>query len=362
MQYSFLGNSGIKVSTIGLGTMNFGAEEADVSALAEVITEFVQSGGNFIDTADVYHGGKSEEVLGKALAAAGVPRSSVVIATKVMFGGPGPNDGGLSRKHIMDGIEGSLARLGTDYVDLYQIHAWDAQTAPEVWLATMKDLLSAGKIRALGVSNLTGYQLQKVIMLARGLGVPIATLQTQYNLLCRQTEFELLPCCVEEDVAVLCWSPLKGGWLTGKFKKDEAPDADTRVGKVEAGTVKKLQSNPSYSQFADDPQVWALLDALGDIAKAGGWTVPQVATRWLLQRPAVAAVLVGPKNKAQMRDLIGAGTFTLSADQMSTLTDASAVAVPYPWEMVWRVSARGVPRVDAARAAPLFPTKKLGPL
>eukprot|EP00035_Acanthoeca_spectabilis_P037761 m.47271 g.47271 ORF g.47271 m.47271 type:complete len:362 (+) comp8840_c0_seq1:1032-2117(+) len=360
MKYVTLGTTGIKVSQICLGTMNFGSKdkpiEEEAGALATLLDAFVAKGGNFIDTADVYHGGRSEEALGHWLEKQ--TRSSVVVATKVFFGGPGPNDAGLSKVHLIDAVEKSLARLRTSYIDVYQIHAWDAQTPPESWLLTMRELVQAGKIRSVGVSNVTGWQLQKILMLAKDFGVPIASLQTQYNLLCREVEYELINCSIEEDLGVLCWSPLKGGWLTGKFKKDEAPAADSRVGLVEAGKVAKLQSNPSYSQFASDPKVWALLDTLASIAADGKRTIPQISVRWLLQRPGVTSAVIGPKNLAQLEDLLGADDIELSPAEMTQLSDASAPVLPYPYEMVWRVSARGVGRVDKDCATPLFPTKK----
>eukprot|EP00037_Helgoeca_nana_P033601 m.418601 g.418601 ORF g.418601 m.418601 type:complete len:362 (-) comp31034_c0_seq1:118-1203(-) len=361
MKYVTLGRTGIKVSQICLGTMNFGSKdkpiEEEAAAIAVVLDAFVANGGNFIDTADVYHGGRSEEVVGLWLEKQA--RSSVVIATKVFFGGPGPNDGGLSKIHLMDGVAKSLARLRTTYIDVYQIHAWDAQTPPDEWLRTMLELVQAGKIRTVGVSNVTGWQLQKIVMIARDLGVPLASLQTQYNLLCREPEFELINCALEEDVGVMCWSPLKGGWLTGKFKKDEAPAADSRVGLVEAGKVTKLQSNPSYSQFASNPRVWDLLDVMKKVATERSCTVPQVAVRWLLQRSAVTSVVIGPKNVEQLEDLMKADGVELTTGNMTMLSDVSAPTVPYPYEMVWRVSARGVDRVDSGCATPLFPTKKI---
>lgn len=360
MKYVTLGRTGIKVSQICVGTMNFGSPDRSIEdeskALGAVLDAFVAKGGNFIDTADIYHGGRSEEALGMWLETK--DRSSLVIATKVMFGGPGPNASGLSRLHLLDAVEKSLTRLKTGYIDVYQIHAWDAQTPPEEWLATMRDLVAVGKVRTVGVSNVTGWQLQRIVSTAEKLGVPLASLQMQYNLLCRQPEWELLDCSIESGLGVLCWSPLKGGWLTGKFKRGAAPDAGTRVGKVEAGKVPKLQSNPSYSQFASNEKVWTLLDTMSKVAGDTSCSVPQVAVRWLLQRPGVTAAVIGPKNVAQLEDLLAVDDIQLSPASMKLLTDSSAIDVPYPYEMVWRVSSRGVNRVDADCSAPLFPTKK----
>lgn len=293
-----------------------------------------------------YSGGGSESIVGSWLAKHG-DRASVILATKVFFASP--NGGGLSRPAVLTCVDRSLARLQTTYIDLYQIHTWDAQTAVESWMATMADLVQQGKIRAIGVSNVTGWQLQNIISVAEALSVPIASLQTQYSLLCRDPELELLDCAAFNKVGTLCWSPLKGGWLTGKFKKEEAPAADSRVGKVEAGTVKKLQSNPSYSQFKDDPKVWALLAAMEAVAAAQKKSMPQVALRWCLQRPTVKAVVIGARTPAQLEDNLGASSadgWELTDAEMTSLNEASMPSIPYPYEMVWRVSARGAPRQD----------------
>lgn len=260
-----------------------------------------------------------------------------MIATKVLFGGPGPNDRGLSRSHIMTNVEKSLKNLQTDYIDLYQIHNWDHHTAVTDWVATFRDLVQAGKVRAIGVCNVTGWQLQKIITTAQSMGVPLASLQTQYSLLCREPEFELLDCAIEEGVGWLCWSPLKGGWLTGKFRKDAAPGNDSRIGQVEAGKIAKLQSAPSYAQF-DTDKTWSLLDSLTAIATKHSKSVPQIALRWALQRRGVTSVIIGARTMEQFADNVRCTDFLLDRQDMEDLLQKSQPGVPYPYEMVWRCS------------------------
>jgi aryl-alcohol dehydrogenase-like predicted oxidoreductase len=349
MPVRYLGTTGLRVSEICMGCMNFG-DGADEFTAHEMLDQYVAAGGNFIDTADAYKGGESEAILGRWLVKQ--DREKLVIATKVYFGGPGPNDMGLSRSHIMTNVAKSLSRLQTDYIDLYQIHNWDANTKVEDWLGTMKDLVTSGKIRMLGVCNVTGWQLQKIVMTAKAIGVPMVALQTQYSLMCREPEFELLDCAINEELGWLCWSPLKGGWLTGKFTKATTPDANSRVGLVESSQRAKMQSAPSYSQYADDDKVWSLLEAMDRIASKAGKTVPQVALRWCLQRKGVTSVIIGARTPAQLADNLGAVGWTLDDADMAVLCDKSAPAVPYPYEMVWRCSTKG-DRFDGT----MFPIK-----
>jgi len=351
MKRAVLGSSGLEVSELCLGTMTFG-DTTDEGTAHKMLDSFVAAGGNFIDTADVYSGGQSEQILGNWLK--DQDRGTLVIATKHFWGGPGDN--GLSRASITAGIAKSLERLQTDYVDLYQIHCWDALVPVGDWLATMKDLVQQGKVKSIGVSNVSGWQLMKILMTAKQLGIPVASVQCQYSLLCRQPEWELLECCWHESCGFLSWSPLKGGWLTGKFKRDAAPDTDSRVGKVEAGTVKKLQSNPSYSQFADDGKVWELLDAMAAVAAAHKVSVTQVAIRWNIQRAGVTSCIIGVRTEAQLADNLGAAsTWELTQDEMDQLNALSHPETPYPYEMVWRLSAKGSERVDGN----LWPVAKM---
>ena len=248
MGYRVLGTSGLKVAEVGLGTMNF--NESNQTEAFEIIREYIGQGGNFIDTADVYSMGQSEAVVGNFLEAHAetIDRNTLVIATKVFFAGnrTDPNRAGLSRYHIKTTVEESLKRLKTDRIDLLQIHNWDELTPVKEWVGTMNDLIKEGKIRFYGVCNVTGWQLQKILSTAEALGLhaPVSV-QNQYSLLSRQVEWEVVHCALANGVAVLPWSPLKGGWLTGKFRKDEDPDPKSRVGLVRAYVNLCCRSVPS---------------------------------------------------------------------------------------------------------------------
>ena len=229
MNYRFLGKTGLRVSELCLGAMTFGRETTE-EVSRQILDRFVAAGGNFVDTADVYSRGASEEIVGRWLK--DQPRDDLVIATKVRFPmGSGPNDVGLSRKHILAGVEASLRRLQTDYIDLYQVHCWDHVTPLEETLSTLDTLVQSGKVRYIGASNFSGWQLQKAIDLSLRMGwEPFTCLQPQYNLLCRTTEWELVPVCLNEGLGIIPWSPLRGGWLSGKYRRGmTAPPAGTRV-------------------------------------------------------------------------------------------------------------------------------------
>ena len=229
MEYRNLGSTGTIVSAQCLGTMTFG-RECDEEVSHAQLDRFVERGGNFVDTADVYSSGRSEEIIGNWLRARPGVRDQVVIATKGRFPmGDGPNDAGLSRTYLSRALDASLRRLGIDAVDLYQAHAWDPLTPIDETLAFFDDAVRAGKIRYAGVSNFIGWQLQKAAILA-GEAAPIVTLQPQYNLLVRDIELEIIDVCVNEGIGVLPWSPLAGGWLTGKYARDERPTGATRLG------------------------------------------------------------------------------------------------------------------------------------
>ena len=231
MEYARLGNTGLMVSELCLGCMTFG-QEADEETSREIVGRFLDAGGNFVDTADVYSNGVSEEITGRALR--GV-RDDVVLATKVRFPmGEGPNDVGLSRKHIMQGCEDSLRRLGTDYIDLYQVHCWDEATPLEESLSALTDLVRSGKVRYIGVSNFTGWQLMRSLDVSEAGGFErFVCLQPQYSLVERNIEREVLPVCVEEGLGVIPWSPLGGGFLSGKYRRDEEPPEGSRIAGAE---------------------------------------------------------------------------------------------------------------------------------
>lgn len=362
MQYDYLGSSGVRVSRICLGTMTYGRETSEGES-HEQLSKFVDAGGNFIDTADVYNDGESERIIGRWLSKQREgTRGRLVIATKVFFGGSRTdvNAQGLSRGHITATVKAALANLQTEYIDLLQIHMWDHETPPEVWLHTIRDLIAAEKIRMFGICNVTGWQLQRIIDVGRDIGVPVVSAQLQYSLLSRGIEWELMDCCEHNGVSVLPWSALKGGWLTGKYKRGVVPCAsDGRVGLSEADPTKKNQASPSYSQFAGDEKVWALLDGMGAIAKKRGFSTSQVALRWVLQRPTVAAVIIGARNTAQFEDNMRADGIELSEEEMASLCQLSAVTISYPYEMIWRAQRGNHGRLDEQRTAPgLWPRAK----
>ena len=260
MNYRYLGRTGLKVSELCLGAMTFGRESSEAESY-QMLDHFKSVGGNFIDTADVYSLGGSEEVLGRWLK--NQKRDDFIIATKVRFNmGDGPNDLGLSRKHILAGLEASLHRLGTDYIDLYQIHGWDPGTPFEETLQTLNSLVVSGKVRYIGASNLTAWQLQKAIDLSRFNGwEPFCCLQPLYNLLDRELEWDLVPVCLNEGVGIIPWSPLRGGWLSGKYQRAmEAPPEGTRVD--EAG---KRGWGEAWDHYANE-RTWTIIDTMQEIS------------------------------------------------------------------------------------------------
>ena len=331
MQHRYLGKTGLRVSELCLGTMPFGAQTSPDDS-ARIMDEFVAQGGTFIDTADAYTRGESERVVGSWLA--GQPRDQFVVATKVFFPmGDGQNDRGASRAHIMAAVEASLRRLGTDYIDLYQVHCFDSRTPLEETLSTLDRLVTSGKIRYAGVSNFTGWQLQKAVDLCRQMGwAGPVSLQPMYNLLCRSTEWELLEVCRNEGLGVLCWSPLHAGWLSGTYRRGmDGPPAGSRIER--ASEQSRLES---WGNTATEP-TWRLLDALFDVAEQTEKSAGQVALNWLLRQPGVTAPILGARTIEHLRDNLGATDWALSDAQVTTLTDASARPQPYPYEFVNRV-------------------------
>ncbi|GIJ66799.1 aldo/keto reductase [Virgisporangium ochraceum] len=326
MEFRTLGKTGTLVSTLCLGTMTFGNETDEKGAHAQ-LDRFVDVGGNFLDTADVYTRGVSEEIVGAWLAQRNGIRDSVVIATKGRFPmGDGPNDAGLTRTHLSRALDASLRRLGTDHVDLYQAHAWDPLTPLEETLRFFDDAVRAGKIRYAGVSNFTGWQLQKAALLTSFHGLaPIVTLQPQYNLLARDIEFEILPVCGNEGIGVLPWSPLAGGWLTGKYRADEAPTGATRLGE---------NPNRGVEAYArrNNERTWQVVEAVREVASARGVSMAVVALAWLADRPSVTSVILGARTLEQLDDNLAAAGVHLSAEETARLDDASAPLVAdYPY-------------------------------
>ncbi len=326
MNYRFMGRTGMRVSDLCLGAMTFGRETSE-SDSHTILDRFIAAGGNFIDTADVYSRGISEEIVGLWLK--NQNRDNLVVATKVRFPmGEGPNEVGLSRKHIVAGIEASLRRLQTDYIDLYQVHAWDAITPLEETLSTLDVLVRTGKVRYVGVSNYTGWQLQKAIDMCRRMGwEPFTCLQPQYNLLCRSTEWELVPVCLNEGLGIIPWSPLRGGWLSGKYRRGmAAPPEGTRVEIAE-----KMGWSESWSNYNNEA-TWRVIDALLVVAEQSGKTPAQVAINWLLQKPGVTAPIIGARTIEQYEANMGSTGWSLTPEQIQTLDTASDAPAPYPYD------------------------------
>lgn len=334
MEFRNVGKTGLRVSELCLGAMTFG-EDANERSSHAMLDAFVERGGNFVDTADVYGAGRSEEIVGSWLKSK--DRDSLVVATKA-YGdmGPGPNDGGNGRKHLLAAVEASLRRLGTDYIDLYQMHVFDDATPMEETLSTLDTLVRSGKVRFVGASNHTGWQLQKAVDLARQLGFePYVCLQPLYNLLDRDAEFELLPVCVNEGLGLIAWSPLRGGWLSGKYHRGmSGPPAGTRVDK--SG---RSGASENWAAYNTD-RTWQIIDAVKEVAKEADRSPAQVALRWLLQRPGVTAPIIGARSPEQLEDNLGAIGWSLTVDQMHTLTTASPLPTVYPYQLLQRFRRR----------------------
>ncbi len=328
MQIRYLGNSGLKVSALALGTMTFGREatEADSHKMLDV---YCDKGGNFIDTANVYSDGESERIIGNWLKSQ--DRDDLVVATKVRFSvNLSPNRVGLSRKHMIAAVEQSLKNLKTDYIDLYQTHCWDFGTPLEESLSTLDRLVRQGKVRYLGASNMAGWQLQRALDLAEMHGwQKYVSLQPLYNLLDRELEWELVPACQANGLGIIPWSPLRGGWLSGKFKRGmQAPAAGSRVEKAEAEGWGENWS--TYNTEA----TWAVVDAVHEIAAETGGSPAQVALNWVMNRPGVTAPIVGARNLEQLEDNLGAAELELSDEQRARLDAISERKLPYPYDFI----------------------------
>ena len=325
MEYRYLGRTGLKVSELCLGAMTFGRESTETESY-QMLDYFKAVGGNFIDTADVYSKGLSETILGRWLKQHN--REDFVIATKVRFNmGDSPNDTGLSRKHILAGIDASLKRLGTDYVDLYQIHSWDPGAPLEETLQTLDGLAKSGKVRYIGASNVAAWQLQKAIDISRHNGwEPFSCLQPLYNLLDRELEWGLVPVCLNEGVGIIPWSPLRGGWLSGKYQRGmDAPPEGTRVDEAE-----KQGWSESWRAYANE-HTWSIIDTIQGISAETGKSAAQIALNWLLQMPGVTAPIIGARTLKHLKDNLGSTGWSLTAEQMTKLNDVSRKPLPYPY-------------------------------
>jgi len=325
MEYRCLGRTGLMVSELCLGCMTFG-RELDEEGSRKIVARFLSAGGNFIDTADVYETGLSEEITGRAIKDV---RDDVVLATKVYFPmAEGPNDVGLSRKHVISGCEASLQRLGTDYIDLYQVHAWDALTPLEETLSALTDLVRAGKVRYVGVSNFTGWQLMKALWVSELLSLErFVCLQPQYSLVERNIEREILPVCREEGLGVIPWSPLGGGFLSGKYRRGERPPQGSRI----AEAVESMEEH--WDRRATERN-WNTLEIAGEISEETGKSYAQISLNWLLRQEGVTAPIIGARTMEQLEDNLGAAGWQLSEEQVKRLSEASALKDVYPYRFI----------------------------
>lgn len=328
MEYRLLGRSGCVVSTLSLGTMTFGQEADEATSIAQ-LDAFMEAGGTLIDTADVYAGTESESIIGRWLSSAPTDvREQVVLATKGRFPtGDGPNDLGLSRRHLSTALDSSLRRLQVDTVDLYQVHAWDPLTPLEETLRFLDDAVSAGKIRYVGLSNFTGWQLQQAVDLAEfhGWSVPVS-LQPHYNLLGRELEWEIVPACEANGLGILPWSPLAGGWLTGKYRPDERPTGASRLGEDPDRGLE------AYDRRSADQRTWDVIEAVRQIADDRGISMAQVALAWVADRPQVTSVILGARTLEQLTDNLSAAGLHLDEEETALLdrvSDPGAAGYPY---------------------------------
>jgi aryl-alcohol dehydrogenase-like predicted oxidoreductase len=337
MKYRRLGNTGLFVSELCFGAMTFGGRGfwSAIGKLGEddadrLVFRALDEGVNFFDTADVYSEGESERLLGQAL---GRQRKHIVLATKVRGrSGPGPNDVGLSRGHIMASIDASLQRLGTDYIDLYQIHGFDALTPFEETLRALDDIVRMGKVRYIGCSNLAAWQLMKALGISDRNGwSKFVSLQAYYTIAGRDIEREIAPLLQDQGLGLMVWSPLAGGFLSGKFSRDGAAPEGTRRAAFDFPPV-------------DKERAFGILDVMRDIATAKRVSVPRVALAWLLTKPYVTSVIIGAKTMEQLDDNLGAVEVTLDESELTKLNEVSALTPEYPAWMIERQNAERMPR------------------
>lgn len=329
MEYRYLGGSGLKVPVLTLGTGTFGGKgplfeawgSSGVAEAKRLVDVSLEAGLTMFDSADVYSAGHAEEILGKAIEGR---RDQVLISTKATFRtGDGPNEIGSSRHHLIQSIERSLKRLGTDYIDLFQLHGFDAQTPIEETLSTLDDLVRAGKIRYLGVSNFSGWHLMKSLALAEKYGwTRYVAHQAYYSLIGRSYEWELMPLAVDQKVGAVVWSPLGWARLTGKIRRGTPLPKDSRL---------QSQLNKDVGPPVDDEYLYRVVEALDEIAAETGKTVPQIAINWLLQRPTVSTIVIGARNEEQLKQNLGAVGWNLTPEQVAKLDAASSTPLAYPY-------------------------------
>jgi aryl-alcohol dehydrogenase-like predicted oxidoreductase len=327
MEYTTLGHSGAVVSRAALGTMTFGASTDEDEAKRQ-LEYFFDRGGNFIETADIYNSGASESIIGDWLATLEpLARSRVFLASKARFPvGVDPRDAGLSRRHLRRALDESLRRLQVDHIDLYQLHAWDPLTPIEESIDFLADAVRAGKIAYAGLSNFTGWQIATAASLAKG-RFPLVSMQPQYNLLVREVEWEILPASRYAGLGLLPWSPLGGGWLTGKYTRDRTPDGDTRLGdNLDADGME------AWGRRKGLPRTWDVLAALERIAESRQVSMANVALAWLAMRPGVTSVILGARTVDQLADNLDSIDLVLLRDEIEALDTASdPVPSDYPY-------------------------------
>lgn len=329
MEYRRLGRSGLKVPVLAFGTGTFGGVgelfkawgASDVAEATRLVDVCLEAGLNLFDSADVYSNGLAEEILGHAIKGR---RDKLLLSTKGNFRtGPGTNDVGSSRHHLMRTVDASLRRLQTDYIDLYQLHAFDALTPVDEVLRALDDLVRSGKICYIGCSNFSGWHLMKSLAVSERHGwARYVAHQAYYSLVGRDYEWELMPLALDQQVATIAWSPLGWGRLTGKIRRGEPLPATSRL----HGTVSNESGPPVALEY-----LYRVVDALDEVARQTGKSLPQIAINWLLQRPSVASVIIGARNEEQLRENLGAIGWKLTADQIVALDAASAVTPAYPY-------------------------------
>jgi aryl-alcohol dehydrogenase-like predicted oxidoreductase len=341
MKYNMLGRTGLFVSEICLGTMTFGGRgemwqkigQLDQASATDLVRASIDAGVNFFDTADVYSEGEAERILGQAFKDLGIARKDVIVATKVRGRmGPGPNAVGLTRGHILDAVKDSLDRLGTDHIDLYQIHGVDPVTPIEETLRALDDLVRSGQVRYIGCSNLMAWQIVKALGTSAREGlVRFETVQAYYSIASRDLEREIIPMIAEERLGLMVWSPLAGGLLSGKFRRDAAGPNDARRSSFDFPPVERQHA-------------FAVVDVIRRIAERNNVSVARVALAWLLHQKHVMSVIVGARTSEQLSDNIAAAVLTLSTDDLATLDAVSALKQEYPGWMLERQSAGRVPQ------------------
>jgi aryl-alcohol dehydrogenase-like predicted oxidoreductase len=329
MEYRNLGHSGCAVSSLALGTMTFGAETDEAGAHAQ-LDRFAEAGGTLVDTADVYGGGRSEEFIGRWFASRPADVTEpVVLATKGRFPmgqDKSPNGAGLSARHLTRALDASLRRLGLDAVDLYQVHAYDPLTPLEETLRALDGFIRAGKIRYYGLSNFTGWQLTKAVYLARVLNLagPV-TLQPQYSLLVREIEWEIVPAAIDAGMGLLPWSPLGGGWLSGKYRREERPAGATRLGEDPDRGME------AYDRRSTD-RTWQVIDAVQKAAEERGVSMAEIALAWVTDRPGVSSTIIGARTTGQLETNLRAARLHLTPAETAALDAASDPRAPdYPY-------------------------------